>query len=67
MRVIKHGDMKPRKFTCLNCGCEFIANTTEYCAIQVDGKIMFWTCECPECSVITSKSELWEGKDENMS
>ena len=30
MKILKHGDLKPRKFTCTKCGCEFVADITEY-------------------------------------
>lgn len=64
MKIIKHGNMKPRKFTCLNCGCEFVANTTEYWTVECDDSILFWKSDCPECGDRTNKSEPWEEKDE---
>lgn len=30
MKILKHGDLQPRKFTCTKCGCEFVADMTEY-------------------------------------
>jgi ribosomal protein S27AE len=56
--------MKPRKFTCLNCGCEFVADTTEYWTVECNGSVLFWKSDCPECGDRTSKSEPWEEKDD---
>ena len=30
MRIIKHGTLPERNFTCETCGCEFVANCKEY-------------------------------------
>jgi len=64
MKILKHGNMKPRKFTCLNCGCEFVADTTEYNMTTAQGIVLWYRTECPECCNWTEKSEPWEEKDD---
>lgn len=64
MEIIKHGKKKPRKFTCFNCGCEFVADTTEYWTARFENSVMFWKSDCPECGDRTEKSEPCEETDE---
>jgi len=63
MKILKHGSLKPRKFTCFNCGCEFVADTTEYWTARFEDSVMFWKSDCPECGDRTEKSESWEETD----
>lgn len=44
MKILKHGDLKERKFVCAYCGCEFVANCAEYGYT----KDVIVVC-CPEC------------------
>ena len=46
MKILKHGDLQPRKFTCPECGCIFVANRTEY---EVRNSITYLTV-CPDCN-----------------
>lgn len=46
MKIIKHGDLKLRYFICNNCGCEFIADRSEY-QTAASGDNFF--VSCPEC------------------
>lgn len=64
MKILKHGNLKPRKFTCWNCGCEFVANTTEYCITMASGIPLWRSADCPECGAETTDSEPWEEKDD---
>jgi hypothetical protein len=45
MKILKHGKLKERKFTCKICGCEFIADISEYRFSLADD---FMVC-CPDC------------------
>ena len=46
MQIIKHGNLKPRYFICKYCGCEFIADKSEYkTAASGDNFFVY----CPEC------------------
>ena len=55
MKILKHGNLRPRKFTCRYCGCEFVANIKEY--TMFDNWIYM---NCPECDTKTFDSEPWE-------
>lgn len=47
MKILKHGDKMPRKFTCKFCGCVFVADRSEYTvAASLDN---FYTT-CPDCN-----------------
>ena len=59
MKILKHGDLKPRKFTCHECDCEFVANIKEYKII--DRWIYTY---CPECDSKTFDSEPWEEQND---
>ena len=48
MRILKHGDLKDKCFTCDACGCEFIANMNEY---SFDGYNTFEVV-CPDCNTV---------------
>ena len=55
MKIIKHGDLKPRKFICRYCGCEFVANAREYNTSE------HWIfMYCPDCDTQVFDSEPWE-------
>ena len=46
MHIIKHGNLSPRYFICKSCGCEFIADKSEYkTAASGDNFFVY----CPEC------------------
>jgi hypothetical protein len=64
MKIIKHGNRRFRKFTCPNCGCEFVVDTTEYRVIECNGITMWYTTECPECCYDTTSSEPWDEIDD---
>ena len=53
MKILKHGDLQPRKFTCTKCGCEFVADMTEYGKCSdihpVYGPYTAYHIYCPEC------------------
>ena len=72
MKILKHGDLKPRKFTCSKCGCEFVADMTEYNeATYTDSWVEFEIC-CPMCKYWATKkgndAPIYEGKiiDKNL-
>lgn len=46
MKILKHGELKERKFTCKKCGCEFIADMSEYCFGITDDYMV----DCPDCN-----------------
>ena len=48
MKILKHGDLKPRRFTCKNCGCEFVADMSEYEVAYCDHEKCYCV-DCPEC------------------
>lgn len=56
MKVLKHGQNIPRKFVCINCGCEFVADITEYWRSEYCG-VVYYRCDCPECTYTSEKSE----------
>ena len=64
MKILKHGNLRPRKFTCLNCGCEFVSNVTEYDTTMSHGIALWHSSYCPECGSSTEKSEPWEYEDD---
>lgn len=46
MKILKHGNMAQRIFTCKYCCCQFVADRSEYTA-AASGDNFFVTC--PEC------------------
>jgi hypothetical protein len=53
MEIIKQGDTSklknPKHFICATCGCEFIADNTEYiCNLFFDE--YYYSCNCPSCN-----------------
>lgn len=62
MIVLKHGKKNPRKFVCINCGCEFVANAAEYWRSEKFG-VVFYECDCPECNYTIKTSESWQEED----
>lgn len=59
MIVLKHGSANPRKFVCVNCGCEFVAKVHEYWRTEKFG-VIGYECDCPECNYTVRTSEPWE-------
>jgi hypothetical protein len=53
MKILKHGKLKERKFTCKICGCEFIADISEYHIHLQDG----YSVQCPDCKKYTKYDE----------
>lgn len=53
MKILKHGDLKPRKFTCSKCHCEFVADMTEYYSREYDYPLgdrgIHYHVTCPDC------------------
>ena len=51
MKILKHGDMQPRKFTCTQCKCIFIADKSEYeKRVNCDSlSIIEYCIDCPDC------------------
>ena len=60
MKILKHGDLKPRKFICKTCGCEFVAEMGEY---EIDrdifqpNKEVTYDIACPDCAKIIFAKE----------
>ena len=50
MKILKHGDLKPRKFVCSKCDCVFVADLTEYSVLlaSTDGHCKYYAY-CPDC------------------
>ena len=48
MEILKHGDLKERRFTCKTCGCEFVANMKEYRS-SILYTLTYFTVKCPYC------------------
>ena len=51
MKILKHGDLQPRKFTCTSCGCEFVADKSEY---GYEAYTHNYSVYCPDC-----RSLIW--------
>ena len=55
MKILKPGNVPEHEFTCDVCGCEFIANFSEYTHERIYDKIQrrtlfeTFTSECPCC------------------
>ena len=53
MEIIKPGDLSrlehKRAFKCPFCGCEFIANKSEYRTYDTHCNHSYCVCECPTC------------------
>lgn len=64
MRILKHGNLDPRKFYCKDCGCEFVADVREYGAYKSGSTIICWYADCPECDYRTTDSEPWEEQND---
>lgn len=64
MRIIKHGNMKPRIFTCGTCGCEFVAEVNEYRTVSLYGNTLYHEAHCPECDCSTCTSNILEEENE---
>lgn len=61
MKIIKNGSKERmldiRYFECINCGCVFEANNTEYSVGYEDYEytVEYYYCECPFCNTNTSR------------
>ena len=64
MKILKHGNLRPRKFTCWHCDCEFVADVSEYRTTIVNGSALWHSAFCPECDAETTDSEPWEDENE---
>jgi rubredoxin len=64
MKILKHGNLKERKFVCRVCGCEFVATNGEYDVTMAGGQILWHSSYCPDCGCESSMSEPWEEKDD---
>lgn len=64
MEILKHGDMKPRRFKCNNCNCEFVADMSEYEEVYHNCD-KYYAVHCPDCkyyvSVVAFASEIYDG------
>ena len=63
MIILKHGNLKKRKFLCQVCGCEFVANQNECYQITARRQILWYEATCPDCNADTNTSEPWEEND----
>lgn len=58
MKIIKHGDPERtdrlRRYTCRECGCEFIAGLHE--AYRGLGGVEY-TCYCPDCHALCAEEK----------
>lgn len=59
MEILKRGKLERRKFTCWHCGCEFVANPSEYSSTYCNGVALWHDSNCPECGRNTSNNEIW--------
>ena len=50
MKILKHGDLKPRKFICERCKCEFVADKSEYSEDNIYTTHPTLTTTCPCCN-----------------
>lgn len=62
MKILKHGNLNPRKFVCDQCGCEFVVNLKEYGRYTANGITLWVYADCPECDTRISYSTPWEGE-----
>lgn len=65
MKILKHGNLKPRKFICKDCGCEFVANISEYSSYPNSATGFWLYSDCPECEARTFDSEPWEEQNDS--
>jgi RNase P subunit RPR2 len=56
MEIIKHGNLTPIRFECKKCGCEFIADITEYKEAYSNGE-KHLIVDCPDCNNVAYISE----------
>ncbi len=63
MKILKHGNLKPLKFTCWHCGCEFVADMSEYRTTMANGINLWHNAYCPECDAETTDSKVWEEQE----
>ena len=49
MVIVKHGNLKEEDFTCERCGCEFLADMTEY-RESYSNHEKYYIIQCPDCN-----------------
>ena len=54
MVIVKHGNLKEEDFTCERCGCEFLADMTEY-KESYSNHEMYYIIKCPDCNTVVYK------------
>lgn len=64
MKILKHGNLKPMKFICWHCDCEFVADVSEYRTTMSNGIVLWHISYCPECNAETTDSEVWDDENE---
>lgn len=64
MKILKYGNLPPRKFVCNKCGCEFVMDMNEYSIIMSKDTILWHEADCPCCGLTTNYSEPWEEENE---
>ena len=61
MQIIKPGDpemvLRYKYFMCMDCGCEFMADSTEYDCIGVLDGGNYYRCKCPCCGALVYMNE----------
>lgn len=65
MKILKHGKMKDRIFTCPVCECQFQAEIGEYDCYEDFGLIVFQVV-CPECGNICTDTEIIEERKDDQ-
>lgn len=64
MKILKHGDMMLRKFTCKFCGCVFVADRSEY---QIAASLDNFYVRCPDCgSMFCGHASLYKDDDQSV-
>ena len=64
MKILKHGKLEARKFICGNCECQFVADPSEYSTVSSGGVVLWYEANCPDCGIVTGRSECWEEENE---
>lgn len=64
MKILKHGDMMLRKFTCKFCECVFVADRSEYKAVS---SVDHFCVTCPDCdSMFCGHASLYKDDDQSV-
>ena len=64
VKILKHGNLKSRKFTCNICGCEFVADMYEYDTVSQFNQVVYYIAQCPDCRCDTTDNEPWEEEND---